>query len=180
MHEGIDEVLSRHLRPVRAPEELWERIRKAPAAKTRSSFGEILSWATVAAAVALTILSWYGYHASQPMTLVSRDATEVRNWLRANSGFDGPLPAHPSELIEILGANIERAGKLIAKIRYRVGEVEAMLSVTKDEGGGAQHKNSQISSTWAMAGQFYTLALAGPGDIRAACILCHNPHEGVY
>ena len=172
MHDRTEEALRRHLGRESAPAELWERVQNA---SPRQAARFTLVWAAAAAALMMTVAGLSLWNASaRPMELHSASASEVRQWVLANSGLDVPLPAKPSSLVEILGASIDRA---VAKISYRVGEMRATLLVAKDASGNSPHQGTEVSSTWTMGGQSYTLALAGPGDLRTACVLCHNAHE---
>jgi hypothetical protein len=114
---------------------------------------------------------------ASPHELHSASATEVREWVLEHSGLDVPLPPKPSSLVEIVGASIDKA---VATITYKVGEMQASLAVSKDPAGAKAHATAQIASaspyTWAMNGQSYTLTVAAGGDLRTACVLCHNPH----
>jgi len=176
MHEHTEQGLRQHLGRVEAPPELWERVRSGrsrPVARQSS-----LAWVAAAAVLLLSAGAWSLFEAStRPLELHSASASEVREWVLANSGLDVPLPAKPSSLVEILGASIDRA---VATISYRVGELRATLLVSRSPSGGATdtpHSSAETASTWTMAGQSYTLALAGPGDLKTACLLCHNAHE---
>ena len=171
MHEKIEDVLRQHLGPVSAPPELWDRVQRGSPRPSPSRFHV---WATAAAMLAVTVTGWALWKASSPMEIHSASANEVRAWVLSNAGLDVPLPAQPSSLVEILGASIDRAGKLIARISYKAGGAEATLSVTKDDSGDAPHRGDSLSSNWTMKGQSYTLAVAAPADLKAACLLCHS------
>ena len=181
MHERIDEALREHLGHVAAPAELWGRVRSGSPRRAAARFSPsfLAIGATAAASMLIAVAGWSMWRAStQPLELHSASASEVRSWVLANAGLDVPLPTKPASLVEILGASIDRA---VAKISYRVGELRATLSVKKDVSGDTPHKGTEMSSTWTMGGQSYTLAVAGPGDLRTACLLCHSaPGAALY
>jgi len=173
MHDRMEEALREHLGRVNAPAELWGRVQGASPRRVTPRFHP--AWIAAAASMVMAVAGWSMWKASsQPLELHSASASEVRQWVLANSGMDVPLPVKPSSLVEILGASIDKA---VAKISYRVGELRATLSVSKGASGDAPHKGTEISSTWTMNGQAYTLAVANPADLRTACVLCHNAHE---
>ncbi|PWU05030.1 MAG: hypothetical protein C5B51_15820 [Terriglobia bacterium] len=103
----------------------------------------------------------------------SADPVEIRAWIKANAGFDVPLPAQHSA--ELAGVSLIRG---LACVSYRIGNHEARLIVAP--GGAAPPHHSMQSvvyagaalSSWAMQGQTYALAAASQ-DLRAACVLCH-------
>ena len=170
MHDRMEEALREHLGRVTAPAELWNRVQEQRPHRAAT----VREWLPLAAGAAVLVLAVAGWAlwktSSPPLELHSASASEVRQWVLANSGLDVPIPAKPSSLVEILGASIDRA---VATISYRVGELKATLSVSKSVSGDTPH----LSSTWTMNGQAYTLAVANPADLRTACVLCHNAHE---
>ena len=177
--EEREEALSRHLARVAAPGELWERIRAGgggasgggqPAVPKRRA--RLTYAALVLAMGGAGWLVWPGTPVGRPMTIESASVREVHDWVLANSGLDVPLPAKPSSLVELLGASIDRTGKVIALISYQVGEMRATLLVSRDETGSRSHREG--STSWTMGGQSYTLAVAGPGELKTACLLCHS------
>ena len=187
MHEQMEtqseRILRQHLGRVTAPAELWQRVqggKPRPAAAPR--FQMASAAAAFGAVMVMAVAGWSMWRSSsQPLEIHSASASEVRDWVRENSGLDVPLAAKPSSLVEILGASIDRAGKLIAIVSYRVGEIRATLLVSKAAGGDTPHKGTEAASTWTMGGQSYTLAVAGPGDLRTACLLCHSsPVAALY
>jgi hypothetical protein len=183
MHDQTEKALRQHLSRVTAPAELWERVQTRPVPVAARNLAQNFRWvvATLIVAVGCGWLFLEGRPASGPLELHSASASEVREWVLANSGLDVPLAAKPSSLVEILGASIDRAGSLIAIISYRVGELRATLLVQKSPAGDTPHAGTEMASTWTMGGQLYTLALAGPGELRTACLLCHSsPAAAVY
>jgi len=177
MRDRMDEEWREHSGHVAAPAEMWGKVQGGSPRRAAPRFNPI--WATAAAFMLITVAGWSMWKAStQPLELHSASASEVHNWVLANAGLDVPLPAKQGSLVEILGASIDRA---VAKISYRVGELRATLLVKKDVSGDTPHKGTEMSSTWTMGGQSYTLAVAGPGDLRTACLLCHSaPGAALY
>jgi len=174
MRDQTEEALRRHLGQVEAPPELWQRVHDQSGHRAATG-REWLPLAAVAAALVLSVAGWSMWQASaRPLEMHSASAAEVRQWVLANSGMDVPLPAKPASLVEILGASIDRA---VATISYRVGALKATLSVSKASASNSSHKATDLSSTWTMNGQAYTLAVANPSDLRTACLLCHTAHE---
>jgi hypothetical protein len=173
MHDQTEDALRQHLGRVTAPPELWERVQSASPRAGAPRFP--MAWAAVAVVLVMAVAGWSVWKTgARPIKIQTASASEVHNWVLANSGLDVPLPARPGSLVEILGASIDRA---VATISYRVGELRATLSVAKDASGDAPHTGTEISSTWTMGGQSYTIAVSGPGDLHAACLLCHNARE---
>ena len=180
MRDHLEDALRKHLGPVNAPAELWERVQEGQAGQAVWRFP--MAWAAAAVMLVMAVAGWALWRTgTRPTEIRSANATEVHDWVLVNSGLDVPLAAKPSSLVEILGASIDRAGKLIAIITYQVGEMRATLLVSKDSSGRSPHKGTEMASTWTMGGQSYTLAVAGPGDLRTACLLCHSaPGAALY
>ena len=193
--------LSRHLGPVKAPDELWGRIHSAKvsartAARQRGSWGTTWGWAAAALAmVAVTagITLWQNREMSgeeravralsrapEQLQFRTADLVELRTWVKSGTGLDVPLPVRTASSVGIIGAYVNRGGSTpTAEISYRVGGVNATLVVSKIplEGDGRHVfvKGGSYHGTsfqsWTMRGQMYTIASA---DARAGCILCHS------
>jgi len=109
----------------------------------------------------------------------SAKAAQVSAWVKANTGLDIPLPDQP-EGVQLVGARVLKGETTAVEVAYRVGGHDAKLLVSKVESGLAVHSGHRFlgnpgtrASSWIMKDQRYTLACAEPGDLRAACTLCH-------
>ena len=150
--------LARQLRPVTAPDSLWDRIEGRQAAEPEASF-QWMSW-PVAAALMLTMaggVAWRVALAHDPGTGVralaveelrrleagggrldfrSDDPREIRMWVKAMADIDIDLPG--SSEVRLLGARlIERQGAPVAAVDYQAGEGTATLLVSGKGSGGA-------------------------------------------
>lgn len=201
-NRNLERVLTKHLAPVEAPQELWNRVRQSGApAHTHSMW---TAWVTVAATITLSVGGWAYWqlhrenpvsiqamalsalkHKSADMELRTDDASTVRQWVKANAGIDIPLPPRHSSWVKIVGASISGSSSdKIAEVSYQVGEYQAALLVAKDKTGAKSYPSHEIRpsdpletarvSSWSMKGQSYTLAWRAPGEARVACLLCHG------
>ena len=196
MVHRLDEELARELRPVSAPEELWNRIEKRiderPASVVRWPL-----WALAAAVAAMVALFCFTLRSDTSSYMArfavrelargaagvdfqSSDPSRIRAWVRANAGFDVPLPAGPPSGVRILGVSLFHGGALTACVTYRIGDQTAKLLVTGASASAPAHPDMQVAreehatvSAWSMAGQTYTLASNEPANSQAACVLCH-------
>jgi hypothetical protein len=187
--------LRRHLGPVQAPDQLWERVHNAHAVKLPPSRGVTWQWAAAAlatVAIVAGVTVWQNRELSgeeravralsrapEQLQFRSADLTELRTWVKAGTGLDVPLPVRTSSSVELVGAVVNQQGTPTAEISYRVGGVEARLVVTKiamkGDGRHAFIKSGSYHGSnfqsWTMRGQMYTIASA---DARAGCVLCHS------
>ena len=184
--------LARHLEPVSAPEELWDRIQDQP---RRSSFR---FW-PVAAALLLTVAGAAAWRISlardpvsameklaerelsapQEFDLRSSDPLEIRAWVKAKANIDLDLPG--SGAVRLLGARlILLDGAPVAAVGYKVGDSPATLLVCRKRSPstGNRHVFSRADAslfTWSMREQVYTIASSS----TKACLLCHaDPAPG--
>jgi hypothetical protein len=168
----LEQTLARHLRPVTAPEELWDRVQNPRS--TKSQVGN-LRYGLAAAVLLLVAIVWV-FHPRPVMTLESATASEIRDWVKLKTGLEIPLRSESSTEVRLLGASVDRGS---AEIACRVGNHEAKLLVSRarssprDASRHRDYKGQRVVS-WIMAGQFYTLACATPEDMRIACLLCHS------
>lgn len=207
-HNGLDKVLDKHLGRVSAPDQLWNRVQNPRQEMTARTAPAWPVWATAVATLALVAggtATWMLHSPRQPLTMEemavralikepsslrfqSREASEIRNWLRSNSDIDVPIPPLHSAMVEIEGADVLE-GATVAEISYKVGDHRAALLITKDPSGKRTYPRHEVRpsesfptesardarvSTWSMRGQSYTLAWSAPGEFRVACLLCHG------
>jgi hypothetical protein len=191
--------LKRHLGPVHAPQELWDRVHHAPAVthvvKLRPARKMAWQWAAAAlatVAIVTGVALWRNRDISgeeravralsrtpEQLEFRSENLTEVRAWVKSGTGLDVPLPGRTSPVVRMIGAHVSRTGVPIAEISYRVGDADATLVVSKipmtGDGRHAFVKSGSYHGTsfqsWTMRGQMYTIASA---DARVGCLLCHS------
>jgi hypothetical protein len=175
----IESVLAKELDRVAAPKDLWDRtLAKARGSETSPSprprfSGEKLTWALVAAMLVI-VLVW-GVPSRRDLVIRSANATQIREWVKANSGLDVPLLADSSS-IRLTSARMSRDG---VEIACRVGRHDAKLLISKNK-SSVQHAALNANSStisWGMNSRLYTLACATPEDLRIACLLCHSSSE---
>jgi hypothetical protein len=179
--EWLEPALASSLGAVEAPEELWERLQNPRALRSAGSIRG-LAW-TLAAASALLAILWGLYPRREGnLELRSDEVAEVRRWVKDNTGLEIPLAANPSPLVRLVGARVVSKAPPTAEITFKVGDRDVTLVVSKAVRTPGQvahrfltsesYRDAKVSS-WTMRGQLYTLACATPGDLRAACLLCH-------
>jgi len=109
----------------------------------------------------------------------SADLSELRAWVKKDTGMDVPLPVRTASSVQMVGAYVSRKKTTTAEISYRVGGADVALVVSKIpaqgdgrhafvKGGSYHGANFQ---SWTMRGQMYTIASA---DALAGCLLCHS------
>jgi hypothetical protein len=183
MH-NLESELTRGLREVSAPPELWDRVRGAQVMRPSGS-NRRLVWAMAAtvvlAAVGLSLVrpsdeaialqalandsGQIAFHCQNP--------AQLRAWVRANTGLDVPLRGAPPASIELIGAR--NLGARV-EIAYRAGNRDAVLLVSRADAGSANIPHSRTSgnvSSWVTDGQRFTLACNDPAGLQLACKLCH-------
>ena len=119
----------------------------------------------------VVVLVW-GFRPRRDLVMQSDNATQIREWVKANAGLDIPLLGHPAP-VRLTGARLMRGD---VEIACRVGDHQAKLLISKGN-SGLQHgiQPSKASSvSWGMTGRSYTLASATPEDLKIACLLCHS------
>jgi anti-sigma factor RsiW len=191
--------LGRQLRPVEAPEALWDRIQEPRTPARASSFR---LWPIAAALLLMGsgVAAWRISLARDPVRsmerlaerelsgpqrydLHSQDPLEIRTWLKAKANIDIELPG--SSAVRLLGARIiPLDGSPIAAVGYKVGDSPATLLVCRKRSGSvatAKHLFSRAGAglfSWSMREHFYTIASSAK-DPQAACQLCHaDPAPG--
>lgn len=200
-HDWNEPELKRHLGPVKAPDDLWNRVHGAEIStrqrlvSPRANRGMGLGWAAAAlATVALIagIAVWRNREISgeeravralsrtpEQLQFRSADLGELRTWVKSGTGLDIPLPVRTASSVQLLGAYVNRGAAPTAEISYRVGGVETTLVVSKvPMDGDGRHQFVKSGSyhgssfqSWTMRGQMYTIASV---DARAGCLLCHS------
>jgi hypothetical protein len=186
--------LSRHLRPVSAPDRLWEKIEGAGGAE-RPARAPWPLWAFAAAALAALTLFCLSLRSdptpylatlaaqqlaanARPIEFHSGDAAEIQRWAKRYAGLDIPLAGGRG--IQLLGASVIRNGALSLCVSYRVGDHAGKLLVTRGSSGAAEHAAMQTAFqrgaalvSWTAEGQTYALAAPDVRALRAACVMCH-------
>jgi hypothetical protein len=147
----IEDALTR----VRAPEELWRRIQQSRAPRASHRMRR-LAWA-VAAAMTFAGIAW---NLPRP-EFRSDDPAAIRAWVKERAGIDLPFAAH-SGPARITGVRLKRNG---VEVAYRAGDRGATFSIERARGSETPH--------WSAGGRSYGLACVTPGDLEAACGLCH-------
>lgn len=194
--QDYESELSRHLGPVPAPDELWDRVHNTRAVKWRPNRGMTWQWAAAALAtiaIVAGVAIWQHREISGEERAVralgrtpdqlqfrSADLAELRTWVKSDTGMDLPLPVRTSSSVQLIGAYVNRKGSTpTAEISYRVGRQDATLVVSKipmeGDGRHAFIKSGSYHGTnfqsWTMRGQMYTIASA---DAKVGCLLCHS------
>jgi len=198
--------LARHLGPVKAPDQLWDRVQGAASAGRsvssvrtgQTGWNPAWGWVSAAALVALAagLTVWLNREPSREMTseqiavralsrtpdqlqFRSPDLSELRAWVKNDTGMDVPLPVRTASSVQMVGAYVSRKKTTTAEISYRVDGTNVALVVSKIpaqgdgrhafvKGGSYHGANFQ---SWTMRGQMYTIASA---DARVGCLLCHS------
>ncbi len=162
MSSWIERELEQSLRPVPAPDELWEHVRNPSERRAR------IVWWKPAFALVLVVATAWALH-PRAAALESDRSSEIHDWVMARTGLDVALsPAAPLRLcgIRMVGKSVE--------IRYKMRDREATVMVAKAERYTASHEFVSRSS-WIMRGQSYTVS----GDLQTACLLCHADPDAV-
>jgi hypothetical protein len=191
--------LSRHLGPVKAPEELWDRVRQGSRAGERTStpdWGKSWIWVAAVAATVTALAIGVSIVRSRNLSLEelavaalgrnpdqlkfrSAEAPAVRAWIKSGTGLDVPMPPALSPAVHLVGATVVSSKVPTAEVSYRVGDMDVTLAISKaDPAADSKHTFVRSGSvhgakftTWSMRGQMYTVAAA---DARVGCLLCHN------
>ncbi len=168
--------LQRELRAVSAPPELWDRIQRPQHARSTGSSRRLV-WAmavgVVLAAVALSLVRSPVRDNAPQLAFHCQNPTQLRAWVRANTGMDVPLRSAPPASIQLIGA---RAGEGRVEIAYRAENHDGVLSVSSAGAESANEPHSRVSgnvSSWVMDGQRFTLASSDAAELQLACKLCH-------
>jgi len=202
MNEDLHErELKRHLAPVKAPDELWDRVRSGKASH-RKPRPAAMTWRWAAAAVAAVAVIagatvWLNRplsneelavralnHGAEQMEFRSGNLAELRTWVKTATGLDIPLTGRTAPSVRLIGAHVVKAGVIrkgspAVEISYRVGDSDAALVISKATlQGDGRHAFVKSGSyhganfqSWTMRGQMYTIASS---NARVGCMLCHS------
>jgi len=169
-NEWLERTLERNLRPVAAPDELWDRILNARTVPVKQPKPTARTLTPLACAASLLIALWWIYPGR--LEIRSDKGAEIRAWVKSNSGVDVPLRSEPAAPLRMIGA---RATQDRVEIAYEVGNRPGTLVVSRGRTGGRhQAPGTGRVFSWNMDGQLYTLACAAPEDLQVACLLCHS------
>jgi hypothetical protein len=203
----LEPVMERHLTPVAAPDELWRRVRNPAVARPRvRRWNPVVILEAVALLAALVYTPFFVYRnrtvsrealavaalhrGAQDLELRSSTVGEIRDWVKARTGLDIPLPESAPECVRMSGACSVKGGGAMVEVAYRMNGRNAVMLVSRAPEAAlpddARHrflKSQSIGGTrvssWVMRGQLYTLAFAGVGDARDECRLCHDGGQAV-
>jgi hypothetical protein len=198
--EWFEPELSRHLGPVRAPEELWDRVENPRTSGPSREPRPMRMWPVWAGAVAMVVVAlgvtWALrlrtesrlsneelavralLRGPEQLGLHSGQAPEIRSWIKNGTGIDIPEQMRSSGTVRLYGASMIRKEVPTVQISYSVGDMDVVLVVSK-LGSGQDVSHSVVAmgsdrgakyQSWVMHGQRYTVAAA---DARVACFLCH-------
>lgn len=186
----IEDLLERHLAPGPAPQELWTRVQAPATTRSRPVFRK-LAWSVAALLICAGVVSSFRESGSvkageaaalQALGRATGDVefrsdkpAEIRAWILTNTGMDVPLPENPQ--VRLTGAS-RTAGTV--EIAYKIGDQRANLVVSKAPKTKTKHGQLTQESlaslqtySWTRDGIQYTLACSAPGELQAACSLCH-------
>jgi len=183
--------LKRHLAPVKAPEELWDRVRSGKVSyREPRPVAMMWRWAAVAVAAIVVVAGvtvWLNRplsneelavralnHSLDQMEFRSENLAELRTWVKAGTGLDIPLTGRAAPSVRLIGAHVVKAGVIrrgspAVEISYRVGDSDAALVISKAPlQGDGRHAFVRSGSyhganfqSWTMRGQMYTIASVG-------------------
>lgn len=201
--EQFEPELARHLGPVKAPDQLWERVHGAAAAgrsvrTVQTEWNPAWAWVTAAALVALAagLTVWLNRDPGREMTseqiavralgrsldqlqFRSADLTAVRAWVKSGTGLDVPLPVRTASSVQMVGAYVSRKGTTTAEISYRVGGVDAALVVSKIPMQG-EGRHEFVKGGSYHGADYLSWTMRGQmytiasADARVGCMLCHG------
>lgn len=187
MPDWLELELAETLRPVRAPDELWERISRAEPRKTRRSV--VAAW-PVAALLTMGIAAatlWFVAHGQEPpaglnqlaaqvlrdespLELRSDNPQEIGRWMQNQTGLTLSVPE--TTTARVLGARVIQHGKSpVAAVSYQVGQDSAVLLVAR---AGATSDSGHGQLSWTSRGQTYAIASTNHERPTEACVLCHS------
>jgi hypothetical protein len=201
--EQFEPELSRHLGPVKAPDELWDRLQhraqRAAGARERArtpAWGKSWIWVAAAAAAIAGLAIGVTLVRNRNLSLEelavaalgrgpnqlkfrSGEAPAVRAWIKSGTGLDVPMPSQLSPAVRLVGATVVSSRVPTAEIAYRVGDMDVTLAISKAD-PAADSKHTFVRSGSYHGANFTTWSMRGQmytlaaADTRAGCLLCHN------
>lgn len=166
--------LAQQLRPVGAPEELWDRINNPHRAPSRVPWHGALRVSAFAAAILVVsaVMFWQTRNHLRDMaqitaqdlrvladpstgyTFRSEDPRQIRKWVKSKGNIEIELPSSPTGAVHLLGAKlVELRGTLIAAVAYHVGDDSATLLVSRkrtmfwDSNAESKHLFSRVATS---------------------------------
>jgi len=195
--------LSRHLGPVKAPEELWDRVQHhvqqgdRAGERTRTpAWGKSWIWVAAVAATVTGLAIGVSIVRSRNLSLEelavaalgrspdhlkfrSTEAPAVRAWIKSGTGLDVPMPSTLSPAVHLVGATVVSSKVPTAAVSYRVGDMDVTLAISKAD-PAADSKHTFVRSGSYHGANFTTWSMRGQmytvaaADARVGCLLCHN------
>lgn len=197
MSDWLELELAEELRPVAAPDELWERVRGAAMSPSTTAVVVLppprsASWARLPVAAILTLalaaatlwlvargqgtaldlrqLAIQELRGDRALAIESASAVEINDWMRRETGVDPALPERSG--VQLTGARVvEKAGVRVGEVCFRVGDEKAVLLVAHAiQPMDVAHGHA----AWQTHGVSYALATSNTEHSDAACRLCHS------
>jgi hypothetical protein len=195
--------LGRHLRPVKAPEELWDRVQnpkvaRAPISSRPVRMGPVQpAWFGAVAMVVIALAATWALrlrseanlsneqlavrallNGHAELGLQSEQPAEIRAWVKEHTGIDLPEQMRSSRAVRLYGARMIRKDVPTAEVSYRVGDMDVALVVSKmDSGKDVQHDVVVVGSDKDAKYQSWIMHgqryTVAAADTKAACFLCH-------
>jgi len=197
MSDWLELELAEELRPVAAPDELWERVRHAAIAPSASAVVVLppspsASWARLPVAAILTLavaaatlwlvargqgtaldlrqLAIQELRGNRKLTIESASTAEINDWMRRETGFDPALPERSR--VQLTGARVvEKSGVRVGEVCFRVGDEKAVLLVAR---AVQPMELAHGRAGWQTHGVSYALASSSTEHPEVACQLCHS------
>ena len=195
----LESTLTHGLRPVMAPDSLWDRIEGKQAPKARRESSPVWMWWPIAAALILTIAGGVAFRGAVnresgiaalameelrklngggQLDFRSDDPREIAGWVKTHAGINLDLPG--GNAVRMLGVRlVERDGSTVAVIAYQAREGTATLVVSgpgTNRGRGTHRFTTAEQGrvySWKMREQEYAIASTAH-DPHVACLLCHS------
>jgi hypothetical protein len=200
--ERFEPELSRHLGPVKAPEELWDRVQNhqvvrtsPPARMWLTSVGYAWAGAAAVVVVALAVTWSLRLHSeaslsneelalrallrnSEQLGLHSEQASEIRSWIKAGTGIDIPEQMRSTGMVRLVGASMVPKDVPTVEISYQVGDMNVALVVSK-MGSGQDVRHSVVAMGADKGVKYQSWVMHGQrytiaaANPAAGCFLCH-------
>jgi hypothetical protein len=187
-NEWIEPVLRSSLKRVAAPAELWDRV-VLPQPPKRRPFRQRIWWAlSMASAVVASLAVVASAHypgrttaqaSARAAEFSSDQPSNIRTWIRSQTGLDVPLPGQLPSAVRIRGARISAAGGV--EIHFSADGQDAVLMISAAHSPLPDHREldsdfirTATAFAWSMEHQEYTLAVRQAGTLRSACQVCHT------